>query len=119
MDVDIRVVDSKPMYEEALRSFFPDLVICDHSLPSFSSLEAFDMLHESPNKIPFILVTGTVSEEFAVEAMRHGADDYLLKDRRTDFRLQLQVPSTIQRRKIIKSRNTSVTSIKILSMYFA
>ncbi|MEJ7646430.1 MAG: PAS domain S-box protein [Chryseolinea sp.] len=81
IDTDIKVVDTKIMYQDALRTFEPDLVISDHTIPSFSSLEAFDLLKNSKLNIPFILVTGTVSEEFAVEAMRSGADDYLLKDR--------------------------------------
>ena len=74
-------VDSKQAYIEALASFAPDIVISDHSLLSFDSLGALQILKESGLQIPFILVTSTISEEFAVEIMREGATDYILKDR--------------------------------------
>jgi PAS domain S-box-containing protein len=50
-------------------------------MPKFSGLRAMDLLHERGLDIPFILVSGTVGEETAVEAMKHGITDYLLKDR--------------------------------------
>ncbi len=59
----------------------PDLILCDYSLPQFSGLRAAKILQETGLLIPFILVSGTVGEDAAVEAMRHGATDYLLKDR--------------------------------------
>ncbi len=59
----------------------PDLVISDFSMPDFSGLRAVDILRERGLDIPFILVSGTVGEETAVEAMQRGAADYLLKDR--------------------------------------
>ncbi|MCE3225523.1 MAG: domain S-box protein [Bacteroidetes bacterium] len=68
-------------YENALRDFDPDIVLCDHSLPSFTSTDALMILKESGKRIPFILVTATVSEEFVVAMMKEGIDDYILKDR--------------------------------------
>jgi two-component system cell cycle sensor histidine kinase/response regulator CckA len=59
----------------------PDLVISDYSMPQFDGLQAAKLLLENCPDIPFILVSGTVGEEAAVEAMKHGAMDYLLKDR--------------------------------------
>jgi signal transduction histidine kinase len=59
----------------------PDIVISDFSMPQFSGLRASVLVQESGLGIPFILVSGTVGEEVAVEAMKHGATDYLLKDR--------------------------------------
>lgn len=79
--VEIKVVASRLDYKNSLIEFNPDIIISDHSLPSFNSMEALLMLKQSALHIPFILVTGTVSEEFAIEAMREGADDYILKDR--------------------------------------
>jgi two-component system cell cycle sensor histidine kinase/response regulator CckA len=59
----------------------PDLVISDYSMPQFDGLQAAKLLLANCPDIPFILVSGTVGEEAAVEAMKHGATDYLLKDR--------------------------------------
>jgi two-component system, cell cycle sensor histidine kinase and response regulator CckA len=59
----------------------PDIVISDYSLPQFNGLRAAELLRESGREIPFILISGTVGEDVAVEAMKRGATDYLLKDR--------------------------------------
>jgi PAS domain S-box-containing protein len=75
------IVDTKADYIKALEEFHPDIIISDHSLPSFNSLEALKILKQSSLDIPFILITSTVSEEFAVNVMKEGASDYVLKDR--------------------------------------
>lgn len=59
----------------------PDIILSDYSMPAFSGLRAAELLLASGLNIPFILISGTVGEEVAVEAMKHGATDYLLKDR--------------------------------------
>ncbi len=59
----------------------PDIVLSDYSLPEFSGLRAAELLQKSGLNIPFILISGTVGEDVAVEAMKLGATDYLLKDR--------------------------------------
>ena len=76
-----RVVDNKKDYEEALSDFKPDIILSDHSLPSFDSFQALAILKERALDIPFILITSTMSEEFAVDIMKQGASDYILKDR--------------------------------------
>lgn len=68
-------------YRKALIEFSPDIVLSDHSLVSYTSLEALEDLKKSHTKIPFILITGTMSEEFVVKMMKEGIHDYLLKDR--------------------------------------
>jgi signal transduction histidine kinase len=57
------------------------LVLADHSLPSFSAPAAFAMVRERGLDLPFIIISGHIGEEAAVEAMRAGVHDYLLKDR--------------------------------------
>ena len=68
-----------------------DAVLADNSLPQFNSVEALKILQEKGIDIPFILVTGTVSEEFAVEIIRLGADDDILKNNLS------RLPSAINR----------------------
>ncbi|MEO7988652.1 MAG: ATP-binding protein [Chryseolinea sp.] len=71
-------VSNREDYCEALKKFNPDVVLSDHTLPKFNSIDALKICR-ADLKIPFILVTGTVSEEFAVNALKQGADDYILK----------------------------------------
>ena len=59
----------------------PDIILSDFSMPHFSGLRAAELLRASGLNIPFILISGTVGEDVAVQAMKHGATDYLLKDR--------------------------------------
>jgi len=75
------VVDTKADYTRALTEFQPDIILSDHSLPAFNSFEALKILKQTGSNIPFILITSTISEEFAVNVMREGASDYILKDR--------------------------------------
>ncbi len=58
-----------------------DLIISDFSLPQFSGMRALELLKQRDFDIPFIVISGTIGEEMAVETLRRGADDYLLKDR--------------------------------------
>lgn len=75
------LVSNKQDFIKALKEFDPDVIISDHSLPSFDSQEALKIVNEMGITVPFILVTATVSEEYAVEVMKEGAWDYILKDR--------------------------------------
>ena len=59
----------------------PDIILSDYSMPQFSGLRAAQLAQQSGRGIPFILISGTVGEDTAVEAMKHGATDFLLKDR--------------------------------------
>jgi len=58
-----------------------DIVLVDHSMPQFSSLEALDLVKQHGLDIPFIIVSGHIDEETAVTAMRAGAHDYIMKER--------------------------------------
>ena len=72
-------VDTKEEFIDSLKSFTPDVILSDHALPQFNSIEALKIVQHSKADIPFIIVTGTVSEEFAVSCIKKGADDYVLK----------------------------------------
>jgi DNA-binding NtrC family response regulator len=75
----VRRVDDREGLLSALRLEQFDLVLSDYCLPTLSGPEALDVLVGSGLDIPFIIVSGTVGEDVAVAAMRHGANDYLLK----------------------------------------
>jgi signal transduction histidine kinase len=72
-------VDSREQFAEGLKSFMPHLVLSDHALPQFNSIEALKLAKVYDPDMPFILVTGAVSEEFAVTCLKQGAYDYVLK----------------------------------------
>ena len=87
---EILVVDTKKKYCNALKDFPADIILSDHSLPSFDSHEALQLAHDTGLSIPFILVTAAMSDEFAANSIKRGADDYILKDR------MLRLPSAIK-----------------------
>jgi PAS domain S-box-containing protein len=82
-------VYTRDTYIIALDQFKPDIILSDHTLPQFNSVQALKICKEHQLHIPFILVTGTVSEEFAVRCIQQGADDYILKSNLT------RLPATI------------------------
>jgi signal transduction histidine kinase/DNA-binding response OmpR family regulator len=73
-------VDTRPAMEDALQNECWDAVISDYNLPTFSMSAALETLHESGLDIPFIIVSGTIGDHIAVEAMKAGAHDYIMKD---------------------------------------
>jgi two-component system cell cycle sensor histidine kinase/response regulator CckA len=81
----------------------PDIVLSDYSLPQFSGLRAAELLQKSGLNIPFILISGTVGEDAAVEAMKLGAADYLLKDRLV--RLAQSVERALEQKRLGDERN--------------
>jgi len=79
------VVATGEGFKQLLYEMKPDVILADHSLPQFNSIEALKIHQQYELEIkiavPFILVTGSVSEEFAAQCIKSGADDYILKDR--------------------------------------
>jgi PAS domain S-box-containing protein len=73
------IVDTKEDYIEALVSFIPDIIISDYFMPHFDGMNALSLRNEITIHTPFIFVTGSTSEELAVECMKAGANDYILK----------------------------------------
>ncbi len=73
-------VETAAALTDALTSESWDLVIADWNLPAFSGLEAFRVFQEHAHDIPFIICSGKVGEDSAVEAMRAGVHDYVMKD---------------------------------------
>jgi PAS domain S-box-containing protein len=105
-----RVVDNRVDFFRELREFAPDIILSDHSLPSFNSTEALKMLKDEQISIPFILITATISEEFAVEVMKGGAYDYILKDRMQ--RLPNAIYNAIERHTLEMEREKYIESLR-------
>jgi len=79
-DPDWRRVDSEDAYLEQLTHPY-DIILSDNSMPGFSAMEALRHLRHREIDLPLIIVSGSIGEEQAVSLLRHGAVDYLMKDR--------------------------------------
>ncbi len=73
-------VDTEKKLKDALRNEEWDAVISDYAMPGFDGLSALKIIKEWNENIPFIMVSGTIGENVAVDAMKKGAQDYLMKD---------------------------------------
>ncbi|MBI3563760.1 MAG: response regulator, partial [Elusimicrobia bacterium] len=76
----LRWVETRAGLERELAAFLPHVVLSDYKLPAFDGLAALALVREQDPDLPFILVSGTIGEEKAVEALKSGATDYVLKD---------------------------------------
>ena len=75
------IVDLMEAFREKLRGSEYDVIISDHNLRTWVGFEALDELHKSGKNVPFIIVTGTLGDETAVDYIKRGAADYVLKHR--------------------------------------
>ncbi|MBF0407094.1 MAG: response regulator [Candidatus Riflebacteria bacterium] len=103
-------VDTREEYISALEKHTWDVVIADFSMPNFSGLEAIAILKLKRFDIPFILVSGVIGEETAVEAMRAGAHDYILKNKLT--RLIPAIEREIREVKIRREKKHAEEALK-------
>ncbi|HWN93819.1 MAG TPA: response regulator, partial [Methylomirabilota bacterium] len=94
----------------ALTEFRPDIILADYSLPQFSALEALRLLHDRKNTVPVILVTGSHSEEAAVECMKGGAEDYILKASLT--RLPNALQNALRKKEAERLKETVETALR-------
>lgn len=76
-----RVVSNRNDFIKALEEFLPDVILSDHSLPAFDSVQALQLVKEKGLQVPFILITSSMTDEFAASVMREGTSDYIIKDR--------------------------------------
>jgi signal transduction histidine kinase len=77
----MEVVETREAFIAALREGKVDLVLSDHTLPTFDGMTALDLAIRMRPEVPFIILSGTMGEEWAVNALKNGATDYVLKER--------------------------------------
>jgi PAS domain S-box-containing protein len=73
-------VETESAMREALEDRPWDAVLCDYCMPKFDAPSALELMHQLGEDLPFIIISGTVGEDLAMDAMRAGAHDYLMKD---------------------------------------
>ena len=76
----VQVVDNQKSLLQALEAFQPELIISDYQMPAFDGLSALHISREKAPFTPFIILTGSMNEERAVECIKAGADDYVSKE---------------------------------------
>lgn len=103
-----RRVENEETYRQALTEG-PDLILADYNLPQFTGLKALHILQEMELHIPFIIVTGTL-EEAALQCMKEGAADYLLKDRLS--RLGEAVRRALEEKHIRQERTQALADLR-------
>jgi len=110
LDFDARRAHSREDFLHGVAEFQPDVILADFNLPQFTALEALAILKEQKSEVPLILVTGSNSEEVAVECIKHGADDYLLKQ--TLKRLPSALLGSLKRRETERRRAATETAFR-------
>ncbi len=76
---EIKIVDKEKDFQKALKEFMPDVIITDYVLPDFDGMRALKISLEHDPFLPVIIFTGSINEEVAVECIKAGATDYVLK----------------------------------------
>ena len=99
-----RVADSERSFIAALREFAPDVILSDFSMPGFDGMAALALAREHAPETPFIFVSGTIGEEYAIRALRNGATDYVLKSNlvRLPAAVERAMADSAQRRRLAR-----------------
>jgi DNA-binding NtrC family response regulator len=105
-----RRVETHNEMAEALNEYEWDIIFSDYNLPGFGGLQALELSRQQGLDIPFIVVSGAIGEETAVEMMRAGANDYLMKDNLT--RLEPAVTRELNDVKIRQERNQAAADLR-------
>lgn len=110
IDVEWRLVAGEADFRAALDPVAPDLVLADYTLPGFDGLAALKIVQRTCPDVPFIFVSGSLGEERAIEALKSGATDYVLKDRLQ--RLPAVVRRALAEARDRRERRTAETALE-------
>jgi len=99
-----------------IQNFKPDIIISDYSMPSYDGKSALNLINKNYSDIPVIIFTGSINEETAVECMKLGASDYILKERTK--RLPFAIIEAIEKKNITIEKQKVETSLIESNMRF-
>ncbi|MGA9752124.1 MAG: PAS domain S-box protein [Acidobacteriota bacterium] len=111
-----RRVENRETFLAAIEEFDPDFILSDYSLPQFDGMSALRLADERAPEIPFIIITGSLNEETAVECIKAGADDYVLKDRLA--RLMPAIQGALEKRRLQGERHEAVVAMRTSEMRY-
>jgi CheY-like chemotaxis protein len=105
------VTDSPGSFVSGLKTFRPDVILADFSMPRFDGMEALSLAREHAPATPFIFVSGTLGEEYAIRALRNGAVDYVLKTNLA--RLPPAIERAFDEAEMLRERQRIATELEI------
>ncbi len=105
-----KIVSTRAEFMEHIGRFPFDIVLADYRLPGWTGMDAFTAMREAGRDVPFILVTGILGEEIAVECIKQGVTDYVLKNHLA--RLPLVVARALEERSLRDARNLMVQALR-------
>src|SRR5262249_20604459 len=111
-----RRVDTRNEYVRELGEFAPHIVISDFTLGEFNAHDALALLRQHAPDLPFILVTGSQSEEVAVACIKEGADDYILKS--SLMRLPSAVLGVLKKKQTERERSSVEAALRWSELHF-
>lgn len=103
-------VDTKDAFLRALEDFWPDVIVSDYMMPEFDGMQALKLSLEHDSRIPFILLTGSMNEETAVNCLRAGASDYVIKEHIT--RLPFAVKEALEQKKMRAAKDEAERGLR-------
>ncbi len=108
--------ETRESFAAALNDFHPDLILSDYSLPVYNGRDALELVQTTSPETPVIMVTGALGEEAAVELLKAGAKDYVLKDRIT--RLPFAIERVLAEAENAKARRESESLLRVSEARF-
>lgn len=108
-DPDWQLVETETDYLDRLHPEL-DIILSDYDMPAFSGTRALELLKQSGMDIPFIIISGTIGEDVAVDVMKQGAADYLIKDRLV--RLGVAVRQAIDQGRLRRERTKAAEALE-------
>ncbi len=105
-----KILDNESDFRRELVNFRPDIILSDYLLPGFTGLDALKVVKSFDENLPFIIVTGSINEQTAVECMKAGAWDYILKENLE--RIGPAIQSALERKRIIKEKKEAIESLR-------
>src|SRR5712692_9376607 len=109
-EVHCDIVQSPEEFSERMRSSIYDIVLADYQLPQWTGMDALALLRQLEKEIPLLLVTGALGEEVAVDCIKQGVCDYILKDRLT--RLPLAVHRALMEKILREERRRAEDALR-------
>jgi signal transduction histidine kinase/DNA-binding response OmpR family regulator len=103
-------VETEEQFREALSGFNPDIVISDYNMPTFDGLKALNITRQHDAFLPFIIFTGSMNEEIAVQCLKAGATDYVIKE--SLKRLPHAVKEAMAKHDVLVEKNKVLQKLK-------